>query len=779
MATNRYSKPAQQTIMDTHVAMPYKEMLLAGQAQQTQLDELDANRIALGDKEFYNLEKDDETAAMAREWLSTESAKIADLYGTNMGGAKSAYRNLEREAKKRFGQSGDIGAMDANYKAKIAYKEKLEKAGADPLRIEGLMREASGSYEGIGKGGEYGRYNTYGGQRAANNYNYTEWATTNLSDLEAISGTKRTELPDGKGYIWTDEKTNEEVSSERIEQAAMQLARGDENLMYNIAEGDRLGMNSTDAFLSAIGGADTKYAYHNKVRKQGLKTDATALRAMDKADELEANKVSHLEDTSAYVDMDNDTPFVDDMKENYTKIEETQAIVDSLNTELQSYLLKDAKGNVVYDENNQTQVNPDYATNYDLAQKSLEIGQRELEKAENNKLLQEKTYLEAVQEITGMDASGEKIIEMLPGGNLLLEDKEKLVAFKDGNGNTIDPSEYGFNKRNEFGSPSVDNDEYAWAAMAEYGLKPVYGVKTMEISGEGSFSAGKTHGTGKQNSQQGKINQILDERKANSEDFMIDYYTSSDFKLSPQTQAIKEDLIDNLGVGMDIMVTNSKNQLVKASNTVRDKVAEYADLSTFKAQMKVLGDEEIEAEDKATVLKMLGVIQKSKSVENWRENAKLIGTTRGPDGYAIIEDPQGNQIALKPSNPTTRASYNRMIQNSDKQIYIKTGDEVFRNRGLAMKYPDKYAELKELKGDMSEQVSKSKGKNLNQKPVALANGYYMHVVRGSNPALLQIWLSESSYQKDQPSTGDTRIEQISTSLLDQKGLNLMEASTQL
>ena len=171
MATNRYSKPAQQTIMDTHVAMPYKEMLLAGQAQQTQLDELDANRIALGDKEFYNLEKDDETAAMAREWLSTESAKIADLYGTNMGGAKSAYRNLEREAKKRFGQSGDIGAMDANYKAKAAYRTKLEDAGADPLRIEGLMREASGSYEGIGKGGEYGRYNTYGGQRAANNYN--------------------------------------------------------------------------------------------------------------------------------------------------------------------------------------------------------------------------------------------------------------------------------------------------------------------------------------------------------------------------------------------------------------------------------------------------------------------------------------------------------------------------------------------------------------------------------------------------------------------------------
>ena len=96
-----------------------------------------------------------------------------------------------------------------------------------------------------------------------------------------------------------------------------------------------------------------------------------------------------------------------------------------------------------------------------------------------------------------------------------------------------------------------------------------------------------------------------------------------------------------------------------------------------------------------------------------------------------------------------------------------------------MKYPEKYEELKELKADMSEQKSMSEGKNLNKKPVALANGYYMHVVRGKNPALLQIWLSESSYQKDQPSAGDTRIEQISTSLLDQKGLNLMEASTQL
>lgn len=779
MATNRYSKPAQQTIMDTYVAMPYKEMLLAGQAQQTQLDELDANRIALGDKEFYNLEKDDETAAMAREWLSTESAKIADLYGTNMGGAKSAYRNLEREAKKRFGQSGDIGAMDANYKAKAAYREKLEEAEVDPRRIEGLMREASNSYEGIGKGGEYGRYNIYGGQRAANNYNYVDWVTTNLSDLEAITGAYADTNADGEGYIWKKKGTDEVVSNERIQQAAMQLARGDENLLYNIAEGDRLGLGSSDAFKSAVAGGGTKYAYTKKTRDKTLSSDATALRAMDKADELEANKVSHLEDTSAFVDMNNDTPFVGDMKENYTKIEETQAIVDSLNTELQSYLLKDAEGNVVYDNNHQAQVNPDYATNYDLAQKSLDYNQRELEKAANNKLLQEKTYLEAVQEVTGMDASGEKIIKMLPGGNLLLEDKEKLIAFKDENGNTIDPSEYGFNKRDEYGSPSVDNDEYAWAAMAEYGLKPVYGIKTMEISGEGSFSAGEARGTGLQFSQQGRINQVLNERKAKSEDFMIDYYTSSDFKLSPQTQAIKEDLIDNLGVGMDIMVTNSKNQLVKASNTVRDKVAEYADLSTYKAQLKVLEDEELKPEDKATVLKMLDVIQKSKSVENWRENAKLIGTTRGPDGYALIEDPQGNRIALKPSNPTTRASYNRMIQNSDKQIYIKTGDEVFKNRGLSMKYPEKYEELKELKADMSEQKSMSEGKNLNKKPVALANGYYMHVVRGKNPALLQIWLSESSYQKDQPSAGDTRIEQISTSLLDQKGLNLMEASTQL
>jgi hypothetical protein len=766
MATNRYSKPAQQTIMDTHVAMPYKEMLLAGQAQQTQLDELDANRIALGDKEFYNLEKDDEKAAAAREWLSTESAKIADLYGTNMGGAKSAYRNLEREAKKRFGQSGDIGAMDANYKAKMAYKEKLEAAGADPLRIEGLMREASEAYEGIGKGGEYGRYNTYGGQRAANNYNYTDWATTNLSDLEAMTDAYATVNPDGKGYIWKSKGTNEVVSSERINQAAMQLAQGDENLMYNIAEGDRLGMNSTEAFLNAIGGADTKYAYHRKTRDKSMTSDATALRAMDKADEVEANRVNHISVPGEYVNMgDSDINFVADMKNDNTKLEEAQTNIDAIKEELQDYYLRDENGDVEFDDEDQPAVNPDFTTNYKAAMNNLITQQRIWAKAKTDLTLKEKTYAEAVQEVyPGSDISGRKIQKILDNGNLLLEDKDVVVGFLDEQGNQVTLSDANYSSRINVDTKA--KKDKLWADATSKGLTPVYDSEIIDIYDKDKLSQIKTN---------------LNNRKAMSEDFMIDEYVTSDFELSPQTEALRESLIDNMGFGFDIMVKDKNNRYVKADmSKVRDKVKEYSSLKSTEALQKVSSDyekNEISENDKNILLKLIQLNRQREGSEAFRENTKLIGTVKGPNGFAILEDPNGNRMLLKPKDGAVRESYNRAVQNSDKQIYVATGDEMFKARGLAFKYPDKYNELMDLKKDISEQISKTKGENLMKQPLYLNNGYYLHSVRGKNAAMVQVFLSKSGALKNQPGPEDTDTEQVELSKIDQIGLNFMELAS--
>jgi len=767
MAVNRYDKPAQQLITDTYAAMPYKEMLLAGQAQQAQLDKLDAARIALGDKEFMNLVKDDEKAAAARNWLETETGNIADLYGQDMGKARSAYKNLEREAKKRFGPSGDIGALQAAYDAKIAYREKLEKAEVDPLRIEGLMAEASNAYQGIGEGGEYGRYNTYAGQRAAQNYNYADWVNTNLSDLEAISGTRRTETPDGEGYIWTDERTNEEVSHERIQQAAMQLARGDENLLYNIAEGDRLGLDSSNAFRSAVAGGDTKYAYHKNVRKQGVKTDATAHRAMDKADELAANEVYHLSVPDSYVTLgDSDINFVADMKNDNTKLVEAQTNIDAINEEIQGYYLRDADGNVEFDENQQPKVNPDFATNYKAATNKLSNQQRLYEKAETDLTLKEKTYVEAIAEVTGQDVSGGKIQKILDDGDVILEDTDRVVAFRDGNNNIIQLEDYGFNKKDEDGMPTADVDNNVWATMAEHGLKPIYGSKTIEIYDEDMLSEIKT---------------TLNNRKAMSEDFMVDEYVASDFDNSPQTEALRENLIDNMGFGFDIMVKDKDNKYVKADmNKVRDKVKEYSSLKSTEALQQVASDykkDEISENDKNVIVKLLQLNRQREGAESFRENTKLIGTVKGPNGFAILEDPNGDRMILKPKDGAVRESYNRAVQNSDKQIYVATGDELFKARGLAFKYPDKYNELMDLKKDMSIQVSKTKGENLMKQPLYLNNGYYLHSVRGENEAMVQVWLSESSHARNQPGPEDTFTEQVELSKIDQIGLNFMELAS--
>lgn len=768
MATNRYSKPAQQTIMDTHVAMPYKEMLLAGQAQQTQLDKLDANRIALGDKEFFNKDQDAEKAQAARLWLETETDKIADYYGNDMGKARSAMSSLTREAKKRFGVNGDIGSMNAAVTATQAYRKKLEDAEVDPRRINELISEAEQSYKGIGEGDEFGRYNTYQGQRAAQNYNYSDWVTTNLSDLEAITGAYAEVTPDGKGYIWKKKGTNEEVSNERIQQAAMQLARGDENLLYNIAEGDRLGLDSSNAFKSAVAGGGTKYAYTKKTRDKSLTSDATALRAMDKADEVAANKVFHFSNPSAYITRDDsDVSFVADMGETNNKLAEAQTNIDAINEEIQGYYLRDADGNVELDPNTgQPAVNPDFATNHKAAVANLDKQQYLYGKAENDKILQEKTYIEVVSEVTGQDVSGKEVREILDNGNVIVEDEDVVVSFLDEGGNRVTLSEADYST--DFVNVNTEaKKDKMWADATSKGLTPVYGSKIIDIYDKDKLS---------------KIKTTLNERKAKSEDYMIDYYNEASFKLSPQTAAIKENMIDNIGEGMDIMVTDENNRLVVANKKLRDLAIQYAPLSTTKALTEVadkIKNEEISVEDGKVLIKLLELNQLNEGASSFRENTKLIGTTRGPNGYAILEDPNGNRIALKPKDGPARESYNRMIKNSDKQIYVATGDELFLNRGYAMKYPDKYNELKELKGDISTQVSKSPGQNLSKKPLYLDNGYYLNVVRGENEATVQVFLSKSSAVKDQPGPGDTTPEIISLEKLDQVGLNLMETASSL
>lgn len=768
MAVNRYDRPAQQLITDTYAAMPYKEMLLAGKAQQAQLDKLDAARIALGDKEFMNLQKDDEKAAMARNWLETETGKIADLYGQDMGKARSAYKNLEREAKKRFGPSGDIGALQSSYDAAQAYRKKLEDAEVDPLRIDRLVSEATNAYQGIGEGDEFGRYNTYAGQRAAQNYNYADWVTTNLSDLEAITGAYAEVKPDGKGYIWKNKGTNEVVSNERIQQAAMQLARGDENLLYNIAEGDRLGLDSSNAFKSAVAGGGTKYAYTKQTRDRGLTSDATALRAMDKADEVAANEVYHLSSSSSYVSRDDiDVSFVADMGETNTKLAEAQTNIDAINEELQNYYLRDENGDVVLDSNTgQPAVNPDFATNHNAALTKLGTQQRLYEKAENDKILQEKTYAEVVAEVTGQDVSGKKVQKILDNGNLVIENEDVVVGFLDENGDRVTLSDADYATTTVNVNTQAKKDAM-WADATSKGLTPVYGSKTIDIYDEDKLS---------------EIRTTLNERKAKSEDYMLDYYTESDFKLSPQTAAIKEIMIDNIGEGMDIMVTDENNRLVEANKNVRDLAIQYASVKSTKALTEVaekIKNEEISVEDGKVLIKLLELNQLNEGASSFRENTKLIGTTRGPNGYAILEDPNGNRLALKPKDGPVRESYNRMIKNSDKQIYVATGDELYLNRGYAMEYPDTYKELKELKADISEQVSKSPGQNLSKRPLYLDNGYYLNVVRGENAATVQVFLSKSSAVKNQPAPGDTTPEIVSLEKLDQIGLNLMATISSL
>jgi len=290
---NRYNRPAEQPIMNTYVPLPYQELFQAGQAKQKRQDEANAKALEFAGKQFNFLTQDFEGAAAAMKEIESGAEELSNMDLTSREGRRKLNEYINT-SKKRFGKLGDIGAYEASYNSRSEYKKQLDEGVAKKRisaeRATALLREADASYKGIGEYNPTSGYTSYSGQRAADDYNYTEWVQKHLSDLEAVTGAYATASPDGNGYIWKSKGTNEVVSADRILEAANQLAKGDEGLIYNIAEGERLGFKSTEAFKAAVMGAKTKYAYSKQSADKSVSSDSTWGKKMDWAREDEKNK---------------------------------------------------------------------------------------------------------------------------------------------------------------------------------------------------------------------------------------------------------------------------------------------------------------------------------------------------------------------------------------------------------------------------------------------------------------------------------------------------------
>ena len=279
MAVNRYELPSQQQVANTYVDMPYKELLLAGQAQQAEYDKIEASRNEWANKQWNNLSPDDELAKAKQAWLESETSKIADLWSKDPRQARQAFKTFERDAVKEFGKFGSIGAMEANYNARAAYEkqidERIEKGINKVPQKASMMAKFDEEYaknKGIG-GNETGKWNKYNTEDAVGWINPTEWANEKGKGFEASLKSFANYTMSDDGYIYTDKFTGERLTPEELKSGLDYYYAGDPEMQAMIDQGTKYGYASMDMLVNAIEGAKVKYGYERITSEKDIKGD--------------------------------------------------------------------------------------------------------------------------------------------------------------------------------------------------------------------------------------------------------------------------------------------------------------------------------------------------------------------------------------------------------------------------------------------------------------------------------------------------------------------------
>lgn len=303
---NRYYLPAQQPIIDTYVPLPFKEILMAGQAQQEAYDDLKGKIGTLEDKEFYALDPYKDYVTNKQSELYSDVEDIYDAFSSgNFRSGRSKYQEAQRKWKKELNPlTGVTGKAMQDYDTRSAYSKALDEA--NPIQKKALLQYQDDLYAQKSKD----IYNIkemtgYSTEDAVTFVNSTEWALDKLQYIESSTGATASSRPDGQGYILTRKGTDEQVSEAEIAsvllgpnwQAVMQgdlsklggLAAGDPELKAHMEQGLRTGYFSVGELLNAIVGTAEAGSFIKQTRDEDRKQDWIYEHEMKKQEEFEKN----------------------------------------------------------------------------------------------------------------------------------------------------------------------------------------------------------------------------------------------------------------------------------------------------------------------------------------------------------------------------------------------------------------------------------------------------------------------------------------------------------
>lgn len=190
MAVNRYTDVNYDAPISSRVPTPLDMIYKVGASKQAQQDKAELERLDLLGKQWNMLPQDlayskkvkDELTGVVNEFAGKDFSSPA---------VKTEWIKKKQELANRFGGTGDIGNIQANYDAYKAYEknilDKSKELGWSSDEIRQHLKTAKDSFKGTVNPDDKS-FNYFTGQGVANYVDPNEWASKNLKDVAADTG---------------------------------------------------------------------------------------------------------------------------------------------------------------------------------------------------------------------------------------------------------------------------------------------------------------------------------------------------------------------------------------------------------------------------------------------------------------------------------------------------------------------------------------------------------------------------------------------------------------
>lgn len=315
MAINRYDKPAQLQLMNTHVPLPYQEIMQGLMAKEKAQEAGIAGLIKIGNLEtpalkLGNLEEgtDYERVVKAKEALDKRINTLTHMTDLTSPEGRRALLEFDRYATKAFSSKGIFGGAKANYAERAKIEEEYKKAlykknGIKANQLQASLAQWDKDYH---ERGGVGKDSMSGWQQYQSNYiptgvNMADKAMKYASEVEAsLNASKhfsRYRNPQTgemeEGYIFTDKRSQKQVSQEKILTTLLGtdwknvlagdinsiggIVRGDQDMMNYLIDGMQKGYASPYELVQAIMGASVAKSFSETKREFNATADKVQL----------------------------------------------------------------------------------------------------------------------------------------------------------------------------------------------------------------------------------------------------------------------------------------------------------------------------------------------------------------------------------------------------------------------------------------------------------------------------------------------------------------------